>query len=61
MVVQTELVTSRLGIPQSTVERGTVENGSCSYVRRWSWACGCDGEIIAGTLIELNCCKIHSA
>lgn len=59
MVVHTELATSRLGVPSSTVERGTIDKGSFFYTCRWSWPCGCSGEIIAGSLIELNYCEHH--
>ena len=58
MVANTTAVTMRLGSPRSTVERGTIDKG-CSYVRHWSWACGCHGEIIAGSLIEMTCCELH--
>jgi hypothetical protein len=60
MVVQAELATTRLGVPRSTVERGTVAPEGCAYVRLWSWACGCNGEIIGGSLIELHCCELHA-
>jgi hypothetical protein len=59
MVVRTELAMSRLGSPQSTVERGTIEKDSFFYTCRWSWPCGCSGEIIAGSLIELRSCPAH--
>jgi hypothetical protein len=58
MVASTDLVKMRLGAPRSTVERGTIET-TCTYVRRWSWPCGCEGEIIAGSLIEMHCCELH--
>lgn len=58
MVANTALVTTRLGSPRTTVERGTIDE-ACTYVRRWTWPCGCAGEIIAGSLIEMNCCKEH--
>jgi hypothetical protein len=61
MAVQhTGAVTSRLGAPQSTVEHGTISEELSTYVRFWSWGCGCRGEIIAGTLIELECCALHA-
>jgi hypothetical protein len=60
MVVRTELVTSRLGDPASTVERGTISEDSFFYTCRWSWPCGCSGEIIAGSLIELRSCQLHA-
>lgn len=60
MVVHTELATSRLGVPSSTVERGTIDETSFFYTCRWSWPCGCSGEIIAGSLIELACCEAHT-
>lgn len=59
-VLHTDAATSRLGRPQSTVERGTVCEDHVSYVRYWSWECGCRGEIIGGTLIELRCCAGHA-
>lgn len=59
MVVDTSVITTRLGEPRSMVERGTVDEAVCTYVRRWSWPCGCQGEIIGGTLIELHCCERH--
>jgi hypothetical protein len=59
MVVHTDLATSRLGAPVSTVERGTVQERSLFYSCRWNWPCGCSGEIIAGSLIELHCCPQH--
>jgi hypothetical protein len=59
MVVDVDFATTRLGLPNSTVERGTISSAGLSYIRRWSWPCGCAGEIIAGTLIELRCCKLH--
>ena len=59
MVVDTQVATARLGHPRTTVERGTVAPDWNAYVRRWSWPCGCAGEIIAGTLIELHCCDLH--
>lgn len=40
------------------VERGTIDT-ACTYVRRWAWPCGCEGEIIGGSLIEMNCCEKH--
>jgi hypothetical protein len=49
----------RLGEPQYVCERGTVTEESASYVRRWTWPCGCDGEVIGGTLIELRRCRSH--
>lgn len=58
MVVNTSLITTRLGTPRSTVERGTIEE-SCTYVRHWAWPCGCEGEIIGGSLIEMHCCEQH--
>lgn len=58
MVVDTGLITTRLGTPRSTVERGTVD-AECTYIRRWSWPCGCEGEIIGGTLIEMKSCDLH--
>lgn len=58
MVIDTSVVTNRLGNPRSTVERGTIER-TCTYVRRWTWPCGCEGEIIGGSLIELICCDLH--
>jgi hypothetical protein len=60
VVVDTSVITMRLGAPRSVVERGTVDEG-CSYVRRWSWPCGCDGEIIGGSLIAMRCCERHAA
>lgn len=59
MVVHTDLATARLGDPCSTVERGTIEQESFFYTCRWNWPCGCNGEIIAGSLIELHCCDSH--
>jgi hypothetical protein len=59
MVVRTELATSRLGQPISTVERGTISEESWLHTCRWNWPCGCSGEIIGGSLIELNCCELH--
>ncbi|HEV3154935.1 MAG TPA: hypothetical protein VGZ02_14095 [Candidatus Baltobacteraceae bacterium] len=59
MVVQTATATSRLGEPQTTVERGTIEPESWTYTQRWNWPCGCAGEIICGSLIELNSCTQH--
>lgn len=58
MVVDTGVATTRLGSPKSTVERGTIDR-TCTYVRRWTWPCGCEGEIIGGTLIEMSCCDRH--
>jgi hypothetical protein len=59
MVLHTEAASARLGRPAAIVERGTVEAKKYSFVRRWSWRCGCSGEIIADTLIELHCCSKH--
>jgi hypothetical protein len=59
MVVDTYVATLRLGLPRSTVERGTIESSGCHYTRRWSWPCGCSGEIIAGSLIEICYCERH--
>ena len=42
------------------VERGTVAQDSWWHTCRWSWPCGCSGEIIAGSLIELTCCQAHA-
>ena len=58
MVVDTSIATLRLGAPRSMVERGTIEE-TCTYVRRWAWPCGCEGEIIAGSLIEMRACEHH--
>jgi hypothetical protein len=58
MVVDTSVATNRLGSPCSTVERGTIDR-TCTYVRRWNWPCGCAGEIIAGSLIEICYCERH--
>lgn len=61
MAVQhTDSAKVRLGEPQSTVERGTIEAGSLSYSRYWNWDCGCRGEIIAGALIEIHACILHA-
>jgi len=60
MVVDAQTAATRLGRPYSTVERGTVTPEWASYVRRWNWPCGCAGELIAGSLIELHCCDGHS-
>jgi hypothetical protein len=59
MVVNADFATTRLGRPCSTVERGTVSEQSCAFVRRWNWPCGCAGELIGGALIELRCCEQH--
>jgi hypothetical protein len=59
MVANTDVVTLRLGTPWSTVERGTIDR-TCTYVRTWRWPCGCHGEIIAGSLIDLTWCDLHS-
>lgn len=58
-VLHTDDATRRLGDPGSAVERGTIESTGLSYSRYWSWHCGCRGEIIAGTLIELEACALH--
>ena len=58
MVANTAVVTTRLGSPRSTVERGTIDE-SCTYVRRWTWPCGCEGEIIGGSLIDMHSCDRH--
>jgi hypothetical protein len=58
IVAKTAGATSRLGAPCATVEYGTVDD---HYARRWSWACGCSGELICSELIELFCCAQHSA
>jgi|GEM_PF-4541594 len=58
MVTDTAVATTRLGMPRTTVERGTIDR-DCTYVRRWLWPCGCHGEIIAGTLIEIHYCDRH--
>jgi hypothetical protein len=42
------------------VERGTVAQDAWWHSCRWNWPCGCSGEIIAGSLIELTCCEAHS-
>jgi hypothetical protein len=60
MVVQTATATLRLGTPLTTVECGTIEPDACSYSQRWNWPCGCAGEIICGSLIELRCCETHT-
>jgi hypothetical protein len=59
MVVDVDIATTRLGLPKSTVERGTISNDGLCYIRKWNWPCGCAGEIIAGTLIELHSCELH--
>ena len=59
MVLLAESVTSRLGVPNATVERGTIEGDGGTFEERWNWPCGCAGEIIGGLLIELNCCRLH--
>ncbi|HLI96543.1 MAG TPA: hypothetical protein VKT72_10710 [Candidatus Baltobacteraceae bacterium] len=58
MVANTDAVTTRLGSPSSTVERGTIDT-ACTYVRKWRWPCGCQGEIIAGSLIDVTLCEAH--
>ncbi len=58
IVAKTAGATARLGPPCATVEYGTVDD---HYSRRWSWACGCSGELIGVELIELFCCPQHSA
>jgi len=58
-VLHIDAAAGRLGEPATTVERGTIEERAVSYSRYWSWECGCRGEIIAGTLIELNACALH--
>jgi hypothetical protein len=60
MVLDLNLAEGRLGAPRNTVERGTIEETGCSYSRHCCWSCGCRGEIIAGSLIELVCCDLHS-
>lgn len=59
MVVDTALATSRLGTPRSTVERGTTSE-DFGYVKRWNWACGCSGEFIGGTILEVVSCSSHA-
>jgi hypothetical protein len=61
MVVDWTLAEGRLGLPRSSVERGTIDETAFSYSRHCSWSCGCRGEIIAGSLIELSCCDLHAA
>ncbi len=58
IVARTAGATSKLGLPCATVEYGTVDD---HYSRRWSWACGCSGELIGSELIELFCCRQHTA
>ncbi len=57
IIAKTAGATSRLGPPCATVEYGTIDD---HYSRRWSWACGCSGELIGPELIELFCCEKHS-
>ena len=59
VVLHTDTAESLLGVPRTTVERGTVEAGNATYSRSWSWPCGCRGDVICGTLIELRRCDRH--
>jgi hypothetical protein len=58
IVATTSGAYSKLGPPCATVEYGTVDD---HYARRWSWPCGCNGELIGSELIEMFCCPHHSA
>lgn len=59
MVLQTAAATSRLGDPSTTAEHGTIESDQVTYSQRWNWPCGCAGEIIAGSLIDVRSCGLH--
>ncbi|HZT12384.1 MAG TPA: hypothetical protein VFA29_06265 [Candidatus Baltobacteraceae bacterium] len=60
MVLQTAAATLRLGDPSTTTERGTIEFDQVTYSQRWNWPCGCAGEIIAGSLIDVRSCALHA-
>lgn len=57
IIAKTAGATSKLGKPSATVEYGTIDE---HYSRRWSWPCGCSGELIGAELIELFCCASHA-
>ncbi len=59
MIVRTQAAMRHLGEPSYALETGSICENDSRYMRRWDWPCGCRGEIIAGSLIELVYCEAH--